>query len=266
MGFHVLVWESGMYDCRAMDSALRSDMPIEKAVRLGVFGLWITGETLPLFEYVRSTWKTSRPLRMTGFDEQFSSRNAPSCFCRDLIAFFDVVGPDFRGKDIRDGSTELAGLMEKCALNPASYEKLSPVLAGAMKSLDEVKPLIGRSWDPGGIAFFRRAGEECLHHRTDGLFHPEGNRGRRSRGLNAAGASSRQHRTSRHLTGKPHLFVDFRRLESDPDHWLRNPIVFGGRGYIWETIEDWTRAFDAVFFNDVVELSRCLPPPQAPGK
>ena len=37
MGFDVLVWESGMYDCREMDTALRSDMPIVDAARLGVF-------------------------------------------------------------------------------------------------------------------------------------------------------------------------------------------------------------------------------------
>ena len=33
MGFDVLVWESGLFDCREMDTALRTDLPIVEAAR-----------------------------------------------------------------------------------------------------------------------------------------------------------------------------------------------------------------------------------------
>ena len=121
MGFDVLVWESGLFDCREMDTALRSDLPVAEAARRGVFGIWVTEETLPLFEYVRKTWKTDRPLRMAGFDEQFSSKSAPTRFLADLNAFFDAVGPGFPGAGIRERLGELAALMESRALNPDSH-------------------------------------------------------------------------------------------------------------------------------------------------
>ena len=43
-------------------------MPPLEAAQKGVFGIWTRGGLMtPLFEYVRSTLKTARPLRQTGF-------------------------------------------------------------------------------------------------------------------------------------------------------------------------------------------------------
>ena len=366
MGFDVLVWESGMFDCREMDTALRSDLPLVDAARKGVFGIWVTEETLPLFEYVRATWKTDRPLRMAGFDEQFSSRNAPTRFLEDLNAFFEAVGPGFPGQGIRESLGELAALMENRTLNPDSYQKVSPAIARAIETIDGSKPLIERVWDSLEIAFYRRAlrnlqvfsassaarntpesskrmedpvvmekmnalwnardaqnaenmlwllneyfrGKKLITWAHNGhvmscyynkdwrsltLRKPEGAivpmgiflkealgkdvytiglTGYDVKGGLSAGAATGDQippappvdsiENLCHLAGHPHLFIDFRRLESDPDHWLRKPIVFGGRGYTWETIEDWTKAFDAVFFNDAIFPSTLLKVPPAP--
>jgi erythromycin esterase len=359
MGFDVLVWESGLFDCREVDTALRTDLPLAEAARKGVFGIWVTEETLPLFEYVRTTWKTDRPLRMAGFDEQFSSKGAPTRFLADLNAFFDAVGPRFPGNGIRESLGELVALMEDRTLNPESHRKVSPAIAGAIEAIDTNESSLARVRDSREIAFFRRTLKDlqvfsastaarntpefakgmedpavlektnsmwnardaqnaenmlwllneyfrgkklivwahnghvmsCYYNKDWGsltLKKPEGaivpmglflkealghdvytigltgfsvQKGALGPGAKdfappAPPADSIEHLC--HLTGHPHLFIDFRRLEADPEHWLRKPIVFGGRGYTWETIEDWTKAFDAVFFNDVIQPSRMI--------
>ncbi|MCC6970149.1 MAG: erythromycin esterase family protein [Phycisphaerales bacterium] len=73
MGFEVLVWESGLFDCEEMNDALAGDKPIANVARMGVFSHWSQGvESFPVFEYARSTQNTARRLRMSGFDIQNS--------------------------------------------------------------------------------------------------------------------------------------------------------------------------------------------------
>jgi erythromycin esterase len=55
-----------------------------------------------------------------------------------------------------------------------------------------------------------------------------------------------------HALGHPHLFLDFRQLDNQPGHWLRQPSRMAIRGYMSEELPDWTRVVDAVFFNDVM--------------
>ncbi len=361
MGFDVLVWESGLFDCREMDTALRSDVPLVEAARKGVFGIWVTEETMPLFRYARMTWTSDRPLRMAGFDEQFSSKNAPLRFFGKLMDFFDAVGPDYPGNGIRQGLGEMGKLLENRALKPDDYQKYSPFIGRAIAAIDADRSLIDRVRDSHETAFFRRALKNfqvyssstaarnapelakgkptpeaaqkmnalwndrdsqnaenllwllneyfkghklivwahnghvmsCYYkkdwgsltlHKPEGAIIPMGLYLKEALGRDvytigltgftvqkgSLGFGDPKEETPPapptesienlcHLTGHPHLFIDFRRLESDPDHWLRKPIVFGGRGYMWETIEDWTKAFDAVFFNDVIQPSTRLP-------
>lgn len=69
MGFDVVAWEAGLLDCRAMDAALRADVPIEKATREMMYGGWDASRAVrPLFEYARRSWRTPHPLEMAGFD------------------------------------------------------------------------------------------------------------------------------------------------------------------------------------------------------
>jgi hypothetical protein len=64
---HILAWESGLYDCREMNAALVSSMPLENAIARGIFGIWGRSEQVyPLFEYARSTTTTTRPWRPIG--------------------------------------------------------------------------------------------------------------------------------------------------------------------------------------------------------
>ncbi|MGD8328702.1 MAG: erythromycin esterase family protein [Acidobacteriota bacterium] len=62
-----------------------------------------------------------------------------------------------------------------------------------------------------------------------------------------------------HQLGEPYLFVDFRQLDDQPDHWLRRPMTMAIRGYMPEQMPDWTRVVDGMFFIDTMTPSTPLP-------
>ena len=94
MGFDVLAWESGMYDCRQMEAALHSTVPIEEATDQGIFRLWgWSTQVRNVFEYARTTYATTSPLEMAGFDIQFSTASAPDRMQKEILDFLEHVDP-----------------------------------------------------------------------------------------------------------------------------------------------------------------------------
>jgi erythromycin esterase len=70
MGFDVLAFESSIYECYAAD--IRQMSPTD-ALFSTIFSVWAFEDVLPLFEYLKQTHSTPRPLALTGFDPQISS-------------------------------------------------------------------------------------------------------------------------------------------------------------------------------------------------
>jgi erythromycin esterase-like protein len=94
MGFDVLAWESGMFDCSQIDAALRSEASTRDAAERGIFPIWTaSGHAIPVFEYVRTTLATPHPIEVAGVDCQFSSRQARKAFPAAVQEFFDRVDP-----------------------------------------------------------------------------------------------------------------------------------------------------------------------------
>lgn len=71
MGFDVLAFESSIYECFAAD--LRQ-MSAADALFASIFSVWAFEEVLPLFDYLKQSLDTPRPLALAGFDPQISSR------------------------------------------------------------------------------------------------------------------------------------------------------------------------------------------------
>jgi erythromycin esterase len=84
MGFDVLAFESSIYECFAAD--LRQLSPSE-ALFSSIFSVWAFEEVLPLFEYLKQSHNTARPLAFAGFDPQISSRTGVA----SRPAFFERV-------------------------------------------------------------------------------------------------------------------------------------------------------------------------------
>lgn len=61
MGFDVVIWESGMYDLRLVDAALRAGEDPVEAGRRGIFTLWSnSAEVKPLLQYARDSQGTTK--------------------------------------------------------------------------------------------------------------------------------------------------------------------------------------------------------------
>lgn len=63
MGFDVIAFESAVFECYSAD-ARAATSAAASTMRDCIFGVWHTDEVVPLFEYIKSTHATSRPLRL----------------------------------------------------------------------------------------------------------------------------------------------------------------------------------------------------------
>lgn len=89
MGFDVLAFESGMYDCRRVHEGMRELDDWREAVKRGIFGIWAESEQCrALFEYIHRSQRTARPLEIAGVDSQFTFDLGRSPFFDEVEAFF----------------------------------------------------------------------------------------------------------------------------------------------------------------------------------
>ncbi len=93
MGFDVLAFESSIYECFAAD--LRQ-LSATDALFSTIFGVWAFEEVLPLFEYLKQTQATARPLAFSGFDPQISSRTGAARVRRSSGAWWESSIPCMR--------------------------------------------------------------------------------------------------------------------------------------------------------------------------
>ena len=103
MGFDVLAWESGLFDCLQMEAALHSEMSIEEAIAnaFAVVSWRECGQVLPVFEYARSTYGSSRPLEMAGFDCQLRAYTVER-YVKVLFDFLDRADPTLLRDRLRE--------------------------------------------------------------------------------------------------------------------------------------------------------------------
>ncbi len=87
MGFEVLAFESGLYECEMANALIENGLALD-AIRASIFGIWNVKEALPVFEHLVST-RGRRPLRLTGFDTRGSGRLAGEF----LIRLYDMLRP-----------------------------------------------------------------------------------------------------------------------------------------------------------------------------
>ena len=104
-GFDVLIWESGLYDVALAHAGMRGADDAMTAARRGVFTLWsMAAEVKPLFDTIKASQATVRPLEMAAFDMQVTADGSTKVFAQDLRAF--VAG--LRDQTLRDRATALA--------------------------------------------------------------------------------------------------------------------------------------------------------------
>lgn len=96
LGFDLLVFESGFYDCRRTWTDARAGLPLADSAGGCMFELWWnSAQVRPLLEYLDARKGTGRPLELAGMDFQPSGSRA-RLMLDDLAAFLGAQ-PDTAG-------------------------------------------------------------------------------------------------------------------------------------------------------------------------
>ena len=94
MGFDVLAFESGLYDCAKAWELLAKGEPGQKAVRRGVFRIWTESrEVQPLIDYIETEARSDHPLELAGVDNQLTGSASTDFLVSDLAAVLSAIDP-----------------------------------------------------------------------------------------------------------------------------------------------------------------------------
>lgn len=161
MGFDVLAWESGFFDCREMDAGMRGSEPVADVASRCLYSTWWkSAEVEPFLEYVRGTWQTPRPLRIVGFDSRVSTEaGRKERLPRFVFDFFDRLDPALISAEERaDLTTMSVGLVPADYYynpGPRHYNRELPRRLVAV--IDERGDELRRLYSPAEIAWARQA-------------------------------------------------------------------------------------------------------------
>ena len=109
MGFDVMAWESGFFDLRQVDEALRAGLPSAEAAGRGLYPAWRNQESMLTLDYVSASQKTDRPIASVGFDCRVSgSANKAEHFPQMVFGFFDRLDPALLSKQDRETFTAVS--------------------------------------------------------------------------------------------------------------------------------------------------------------
>lgn len=96
LGYNVIAFESSIFDCY-WAYELVDRFSAEELMKNSIYGVWWAQETLPLFEYIKETQQTDRPLILAGYDMKPSSpasQNRPRFFRNVLSRVNDDYARD----------------------------------------------------------------------------------------------------------------------------------------------------------------------------
>lgn len=93
LGFDVLAFESGFYDCaKAWERVLAGDDPVT-AFRQSVFTIWTRSvQVQPLMDYFAAAARSARPLELAGVDPQFTGLMSERYLLGDLKRVAEAAG------------------------------------------------------------------------------------------------------------------------------------------------------------------------------
>jgi erythromycin esterase len=123
MGFDVLAWESGFYELRLAQAAMRGGGDPVAAAKRGVFTIWSNArEVQPLFEYVQASQGTTRPIDMVGLHIQVTAAGVDERFAADVRAFAAGLHDPARRRDVGALVEQTLSTYERLRTTPASAD------------------------------------------------------------------------------------------------------------------------------------------------
>ena len=138
MGFDVLAFESGLYDCNVAWQQFQAGKDAQSAAQQGVFGIWTASRQVqPLFEYLASKAATKKPLELAGFDCQFTAA-ASRDLTESLREFVKKLPADtVKAEQVEAACAALNSLIRRSAVDGklAEFQKTMDQLAEAAAKL-----------------------------------------------------------------------------------------------------------------------------------
>jgi len=165
LGFDVLAWEAGLFNCQDMDAAVRNhSIPLQDAINRGIYPIWgLSSQVRPIFEYARQTAGGHAPLEMIGFDHQFSGTGGPALRWRDaMIAFIDKADPDALPRPLRDSLMNDAVLVSQTATKPEDFRAVVDKWKALPVLLDSIEPKLQRTHGARFTELMRRTADDVL--------------------------------------------------------------------------------------------------------
>lgn len=91
LGFGVIAFESGFYDCyKAWQEVQAGKLTID-AARKSLYPFWISAETEELFHYIDQQKNTDKPLILAGIDCKFSGPYSDKSLLPDLRSYLQTI-------------------------------------------------------------------------------------------------------------------------------------------------------------------------------
>ncbi|GGG11877.1 putative hydrolase YbfO [Paenibacillus albidus] len=118
LGFDVIAFESGLGDAEFINK--QSDqLNATEMMKYSVLPVWHSKETLELFNYIKKSHKTDKPLELAGFDNQFTSPMLTYGVSDFISTVNKEYGKAFISFDF-EAITEFYVIMNKYGLHPES--------------------------------------------------------------------------------------------------------------------------------------------------
>lgn len=93
LGFDVLAFESGFYDCRKAWQRIEAGDDPAEAFRQSVFSVWTrSAQIQSLIAYFAATARSQRPLELAGVDPQFTGEMSQRFLLSDLVRVAEAAG------------------------------------------------------------------------------------------------------------------------------------------------------------------------------
>jgi erythromycin esterase-like protein len=93
LGYDVLAFESGFYDCWKAWQRIRAGEDPDAAFRQSVFPIWTaSAQVQPLIAHFAAAARSPRPLALAGIDPQFTGELSQRFFLEDLAATAEAAG------------------------------------------------------------------------------------------------------------------------------------------------------------------------------
>jgi erythromycin esterase len=169
MGFDVLCFESGLYDCRkAWESLCAGEDPL-LAMRRGIFPIWMESRQLePLTDYVGKAARSPRPLELCGYDCQLTGSASTDTLISDLRALVrSTEHPVVSEETWASAEATLKSLLQAQATISESRSTAEASLIALSHALTSAE--IEARHSPRDVAFFRQVLESLrglLRHRS----------------------------------------------------------------------------------------------------